>query len=157
MRRLIPGKPGIRESRGTKQARQIRALQDRVRRLEKLTTHMREAGQLACQAESSGPFIDLKTLVGRQTLMPVGRNYNLPDMGDFLDAKAEAGETMSMAHNAAMTTGRVRVRSAALPFRARAVAALRRFISVGFPGRRSGAWPRWAAGRGEPSLSDDTQ
>lgn len=127
MRRSIPGKPGIRESRGTKQARQIRVLQDRVRRLEKLV-------QPAIVYEAA----------------PL-------DLDRFLHAKGEAGETMSMAHNAAMTTGRVRVRSAALPFRARAVAALRRFISVGFPGRRSGAWPRWAAGRGEPSLSDDTQ
>ncbi|HEY1034596.1 MAG TPA: hypothetical protein VGE09_06415 [Pseudoxanthomonas sp.] len=123
------GNPRIRESRGTKQARQIRALQDRVRRLEKLVRPS------VCYA---GPI----------------------DLSDFLSVKAQAGETMSLTHHAAMTSGRVLAVSDLYPqprWYVRAARALHRFLSVGFPGRRSGAWPRWAGGQGKPSLSDDTQ
>ena len=102
MARATLGKPRVKESKGARQARLLRALEHRVRRLEKLA---RPAVMYHATPVDVESLIDVRALKGEQVLMPCSTSYNFT--GDFDvtaapvdDALAQVREQLRMCEDA---------------------------------------------------------
>lgn len=159
------GNPRIRESRGTKQARQIRALESRVRRLEKQAR--------PAVIYDAGPVMNVQDLKGEQVLLPSRTRlpFTLVEPDEVLERPVQLMryvlDRMDLrpsqeALNSALTTGlgAIEIRPVTFDVMFKPVPWWRRPRRVfrDLLRRALGAvTPPYGVREARPSLSDDTQ